>query len=282
MFLLQIAGKCSSPPKYADMDISNLPTSAMCTEEELRRQEEEEKRRKVDELRRKQEDMRRREEELRKTTTTPVTYTTITTTPQILTTYEISAIPETNSTTENIQEVVAEANQTNGNQTTQTEDIKDGNVEIGSTSNENDLGTSGDSAPENVDDSTEMEINTEDSDDNVEERGGDKDNTKQNKYPNEELNSIFNDGNYVEQSHESDKHINEVKSNIRMDSQKSRKSSWSRTPWVVVVIVIMCGLLVIGSAFAVIKARGYLYRDDYNFNFTREHIIDEDDESVLY
>ena len=55
--LMQIAGKCSSPPKYIGMDIGNLPTSAMCTEEEVRRQEEEERRRKQEEWIRKQEEI---------------------------------------------------------------------------------------------------------------------------------------------------------------------------------------------------------------------------------
>ena len=79
-----------------------------------------------------------------------------------------------------------------------------------------------------------------------------------------------------------DQDSNKVKSDIIMNSQKLRKSNWTKTPWAIAVIILICILFVIGSVFGVVKARGYLYRDNYDFNFSRAEIIDAEDESILY
>ena len=207
---MQIAGKCSSPPKYIGMDIGDLPTSAMCTEEEVRRQEEEERRRKQEEWIRKQEEIRQREEELRKATAIAMTTTTATTTsqsttksPAISTVSETSMTTDSNAEPDNVIEPTIETNQTvQADNADESSDTKD----IGEEKNEN--GTllhgkhwSDKIKTDNINSSIETENYTEDLKDKVKvktESDIDKITTSS-KYP-DENNNISDDVNDVGQN----------------------------------------------------------------------------------
>ena len=107
---------------------------------------------------------------------------------------------------------------------------------------------------DNVTSSIETENYTEDLKDKVKVKPeSDKDKiTTSSKYP-DENNNISDDVNDVGQT---DQDSNKVKSDIIMNSQKSRKSNWTKTPWAIAVIILICILFVIGSVFGVVKQEG--------------------------
>ena len=65
-----------------------------------------------------------------------------------------------------------------------------------------------------------------------------------------------------------------------MGSQKSSKAHWGKEPWVITLIVVICVMLLVGSIVGIIKAKGHLYRNNYNFNFSREYIISPEMETL--
>ena len=407
---MQIAGKCSSPSKYMGMDIGNLPTSAMCTEEEIRRQEEADRRRKEEKRRRQEEERSQREEEMRKqeeqrrqdeeerqqreeeirrqeeekrqqeeilrqeeakrlreeelsrqeeqrrqdeeeirrqeeerrqsqeeiirnetmTTTTSAPFTS-TIEPKISSNFEttmesnnsnISGTTEAPVATDPSTTVtIADATESSEGVMEGGEDNSDRNDERehNNVVMENLNATQSKENSEEVDETEKVKpsnfTETQDSEkqDNddpsikmsemdikeiekmiTEIKGGklknaqttnkNKDASVDNFNPDQE-NSISGgasdhdvdtgSGTQGDDSAQTDK----VKSDA-MGSQKSSKAHWGKEPWVITLIVIICVLLLVGSIVGIIKAKGHLYRNNYNFNFSREYIISPEIETL--
>ena len=408
---MQIAGKCSSPSKYKGMDIGNLPTSAMCTEEEIRRQEEAERRRKEEERRRQEEERRQRQEEMRKqeeerrqeeedrqqreeeirrqeeekrqqeeilrqeeakrlreeeisrqeeqrrqdeeeirrqeeerrqseeeiirnetmTTTTTTTSAPLTSTiePDISFNLETtmepndSRIPGTTeapvatdpSTTVTIadatesSEGVMEGGEDNTDRNderehnnvvmenlnaTQSKENSEEVYETEKVKSSNFTETQDSEKQDNDDPSNKMsEMDIKEIEKMITEiKGGklkqttnkNKDASVDNFNPDQE-NSISGgasdhdadtgSGTQGDDSAQKDK----VKSDA-MGSQKSSKAHWGKEPWVITLIVVICVMLLVGSIVGIIKAKGHLYRNNYNFNFSREYIISPEMETL--